>query len=159
MSNTNKPASVGNITALVPQLPRNLIACVSNTSELEDFSMQTGTFTNAGAGWNTFTFPESFEEIPVVFCQCNEYNVEIKDITKNSFLYRLTVPVSSLGSSTKTFYTYSSVSSYYPYVYNVSSDYYTTPVTVLTGVNLDGGSGTTSEALEIGYFAISYEGE
>jgi hypothetical protein len=50
----------------------------SGVGELQDTEMEVGTFTNAGAGWNTFKFREAFEGV-----------VLVKDITAEGFLYCL----------------------------------------------------------------------
>lgn len=69
------------------------LACSSGGSgdvgELEDYSVETGTFANAGAGWNTFKFREAFEAPPVVVLQAENFDgiVQIKTITAEGFLY------------------------------------------------------------------------
>ena len=40
----------------------------SSTGELEDLTIRTYSFANAGSGWNTFTFPDAFEGTPQVIC-------------------------------------------------------------------------------------------
>lgn len=134
-----------------------------SNGELEDLTIRTGSFTNAGAGWNTFTFPMPFDGVPMVLCSVEGYGIEIKTVTEKSFLYRVSGSAVSGSTSfdTKTFYTYSSASSSYPYVMNMSYSYYTTPVTVLTGSSSTEGDASPSVAdpVEIKYFAIEYGGE
>lgn len=59
--------------------------------ELEDTDMEVGGFKNAGAGWNTFTFRETFEAPPQVVLQAEDFSgvVLIKSITAKGFLYCL----------------------------------------------------------------------
>lgn len=59
-------------------------------SELDDLTIKTGKFKNKGAGWNTYTFPiYHFDEVPQIFCNCNEYEVDTKNVTKDGFDYRV----------------------------------------------------------------------
>lgn len=141
----------------------------NNVGELEDVKVCTGTFTNAGAGWNTFTFPESFDEVPVIVCNCDGYDVEVKSVTTESFLYRVVTTASasmpSLSTTTMTLYqsTSTSTSGYYPYIAKAQTSYQRSAFTVLTGASLSGGSSggvsTVSSAVEIRWAAIEYAGE
>ena len=62
-----------------------------DVGELEDLSIKTGKLINAGAGWNTFNFPDPFDAPPQVFLQAVAFNgwVEIREITAKGFLYQL----------------------------------------------------------------------
>lgn len=62
-----------------------------DAGELEDYTMEVGAFKNTGAGWNTFKFRESFEGVPVVALQAEDFAgvVQIKTITADGFLYCL----------------------------------------------------------------------
>lgn len=62
-----------------------------DAGELEDTSMEVGSFQNAGAGWNTFTFREAFDAPPRVVLQVEDFSgvVLVKSITSKSFLYCL----------------------------------------------------------------------
>lgn len=135
----------------------------NNVGELEDVKVRTGTFTNAGAGWNTFTFPESFDEVPVIACNCDGYTVEVKSVTTEQFLYRVVEGASgaSLSTTTTTLYRNSKPSSTYRYVMALSYTNYTSAFNVLTGATLSGGgeAATVSDAVEIRWAAIEYAGE
>ena len=45
-----------------------------STNELDDYTMETGRFINAGAGWNTFKFRHPFEGVPVVTVTPKEFS-------------------------------------------------------------------------------------
>ena len=81
-----------------------LLALLSDTRELEDLSVQGGEFENAGEGWNTFTFPEPFDEVPLVFAQADGYGVDVKGVQRDRFLYMVTQATSSSGSSKTLYY-------------------------------------------------------
>ena len=81
-----------------------LLALLSDTRELEDLAVQGGELENAGEGWNTFEFPEPFDEVPLVFAQCEGYGVDVKGVTAERFLYMVTQPTSSSGSSKTLYY-------------------------------------------------------
>ena len=57
--------------------------------ELDDLTIKCGSFNNEGSGWQKYTFPDYFEDIPQVFCNCSEYHVDIKDVTPTDFQYRV----------------------------------------------------------------------
>lgn len=69
------------------------LACSAGGSgdvgELEDYTMEVGTITNAGAGWNTFKFREAFEGVPVVALQAEDFAgvIQVKTVTAEGFLY------------------------------------------------------------------------
>lgn len=111
----------------------------SGVGELQDTDMEVGTFTNAGAGWNTFKFREAFEGVPQVTCQAENFDgvVLIKDITAEGFLYCLrTLQNGSYytGGSTGTNPSHSA----------------TTLVSSTT---------TTADSIKINYIAVEYGGE
>lgn len=81
-----------------------LLALLSDTRELEDLAVQGGEFENAGEGWNTFTFPEPFDEVPLVFAQADGYGVDVKGVQRDRFLYMVTQATSSSGSSKTLYY-------------------------------------------------------
>ncbi len=58
-----------------------------STNELDDYTMETGCFINAGAGWNTFNFRHSFEGVPVLTVTPKEFSgfCEIKNVSKEGF--------------------------------------------------------------------------
>lgn len=65
----------------------------SSTGELEDLTIRTYGFTNAASGWNTFTFPDRFEDVPQVVCSAEgELSVQIQQVSAEKFLYRLVTP-------------------------------------------------------------------
>ena len=107
--------------------------------ELEDTSLEVGTFTNAGAGWNTFRFREAFEGVPIVICQAENFDgiVQVKSITAEGFLYCLrTLKTGSYytGDSTGTQPSHSATT-------------------------LVSGTTTTASAVTLHYIAIEYGGE
>lgn len=111
----------------------------SGVGELQDTEMEVGTFTNAGAGWNTLKFREAFEAAPQVTCQAENFDgvVLIKDITAEGFLYCLrTLQNGSYytGGSTGT---------------NPSH----------SATTLVSGTTTTADAVKINYIAVEYGGE
>lgn len=111
----------------------------SGVGELQDTEMEVGTFTNAGAGWNTFKFREAFEGVPQVTCQAENFDgvVLIKDITAEGFLYCLrTLQNGSYytGGSTGT---------------NPSH----------SATTLVSGTTTTADSIKINYIAVEYGGE
>ena len=65
-----------------------------STNELDDYTMETGFFINAGAGWNTFKFRHPFEGVPVVTVTPKEFSgfCEIKNVSKEGFLYCVRKP-------------------------------------------------------------------
>lgn len=71
------------------------LACSSGGSgdvgELEDYTLEVGSFTNTGAGWNTFRFREAFDVPPQVVLQAEDFAgvVMIKSVTADGFLYCL----------------------------------------------------------------------
>lgn len=102
------------------------------SGELDDVKTRAGSFENAGAGWNTFTFPDPFEDVPTVVCQCDGFDVEVKTVTKESFLYR----VVSLSVTSK------------------SWTVFTTSINAVTSVEM----ATVSEAVTVRYMATEYGG-
>lgn len=74
-----------------------------DTGELEDFAMEVGRITNAGAAWNTHKFDRPFEIVPRVFVTCPVENmfVFIKNVTTDGFLYC----IKNLQVNNKTVYT------------------------------------------------------
>lgn len=107
--------------------------------ELEDTALEIGSFSNAGAGWNTFRFREAFEGVPQVLCQAENFDgiVQIKSITAEGFLYCLRT------LSTGSYYTGASTGTQPSHSAN-------------TLVN---GSTTTAAAVTIHYIAAEYGGE
>lgn len=92
-----------------------------HTWELEGLSVQAGTVTNAGSGWNTLTFPEPFDDAPAVVASAEGYQVEVKGVTAERFLYR----VVQLSTSTVRFY-----------VATASGGQNTSGATVLSGASM-----------------------
>ena len=129
------------------------------STELDDYTMETGTFENAGAGWNSFRFREAFEGVPVVTVTPEEFAgfCEIKEVTAEGFLYCLRLPGISGGTqgsvSTKSVY--------------VGAGTGTSPShsaqTVVTAVTLPvlptAVTSTTADPVKIHYTAIEYGGD
>ena len=111
----------------------------SGVGELQDTDMEVGTFTNAGAGWNTLKFREAFEAAPQVTCQAENFDgvVLIKDITAEGFLYCLRTLQN--GS----YYTGGS----------------TGPNPSHSATTLVSGTTTTADSIKINYIAVEYGGE
>ena len=109
------------------------------TGELQDTEMEVGTFTNAGAGWNTYHFREAFEGVPQIVCQAENFDgvVLVKDITAEGFLYCLRT------LQTGSYYTGGSTG--------------TNPAHNET--TLVSGTTTTAAAIKINYIAVEYGGE
>lgn len=124
------------------------LSCGCSLGELEDLTIRTGSFANAGEGWNTFTFPEPFEGEPHVIATAESgYSVEVKAVTATGFLYKVTVG-GAVAATTGSYYVFTSKS--------VSTSYMT-QVSLVTGIG--GGSETTADAAAIKYTAIEYGGE
>ena len=124
-----------------------------STNELDDYTMETGCFINAGAGWNTFRFRHAFDGVPVVTVTPKEFNgfCEIKNVTAEGFLYCLRQPSLQGGTvATATGY--------------IGSDTGTSPghsqITYVSGVTLPTfGTETTAEKVEMDYIAIEFGGD
>ena len=134
-----------------------------STNELDDYTMETGRFINAGAGWNTFKFRHPFESVPVLTVTPKEFDgfCEIKSVTAEGFLYCLRQPSLQGGSATKG--TVTTATGY------IGSDTGTSPshskVTYVSGVTLPVitlptyGTVTTDEKIEMDYIAIEFGGD
>lgn len=111
----------------------------SGTGELQDTEMEVDTFTNAGAGWNTFKFREAFDATPQVVCQAEDFDgvVLVKDITAEGFLYCLRT------LQTGSYYTGAATG--------------TSPAHNATA--LVSGTTTTADSIKVNYLAIEYGGE
>ncbi len=118
-----------------------------SASELEDLTIRTGSFTNAGEGWNTFPFPDPFEGAPhVILTVESGYGVEIMTVTAESFLYKVTA--GSAASAT--------TGSYYVFTSKSTSSSYMVQIPIVTSV---GGAETTADPVEIKWTAVEYGGE
>ncbi len=134
-----------------------------STNELDDYTMETGCFINAGAGWNTFKFRHPFEGVPVVTVTPKEFSgfCEIKNVSKEGFLYCVRKPQLQDGSVTEG--TVTTATGY------IGSDTGTSPghskVTYVSGVTLPVitlptyGTVTTDEKIEMDYIAIEFGGD
>lgn len=134
-----------------------------STNELDDYTMETGRFINAGAGWNTFKFRHPFESVPVLTVTPKEFDgfCEIKSVTAEGFLYCLRQPSLQGGSATKG--TVTTATGY------IGSDTGTSPghskVTYVSDVTLPVitlptyGTVTTDEKIEMDYIAIEFGGD
>ncbi len=114
-----------------------VLALLSDTRELEDLTIRTGSFANAGEGWNTFAFPEPFDAPPLVVARCEGYGVDVKGVTADRFLYMVTQATSS-GASSRTLYAANSGGVVYATKPTASS----TAFTVLTSAGSSGTEGT-----------------
>ena len=84
-----------------------------NVWELEDLTIRCGTLVNAGAGWNTFKFPEPFEAVPVVMATVASPAsavVGMMNVSKDGFQYCL-FDINNPTVGTGTYYTASGTSS------------------------------------------------
>lgn len=113
---------------------------------LEDTDLEVGSFTNAGAGWNTFTFREAFEAVPYVVVSPEDFNgvCQIKSITATSFLYCLRDESVAVTSG-----------SYYTADAAAASSTHTARTLVTAVTN----GATTATAVKINYLAVEYGGE
>ena len=145
MANTDKLVSVGNVSALVDQVPGLAVMAYNPLGDLEDVKARAGSFANAGEGWNTFTFPEAFDSAPTVYCQCDGYTVEVKSATAEGFLYRVLGSMSDSLNVTTTSYTV------------MGSGFSSTTISPVTAVTLAASS--VADAVAVNYLAISYGGE
>lgn len=136
----------GDPETMVPNDAFQLIAALASMGggggdigELEDTALEVGSFTNAGAGWNTYHFRETFDAAPQVLLQAEDFEgvVLIKSITAEGFLYCL-----------RTLST---------------GDYYTAAGTVASSTHsantLVNGTTTTNAEVKINYLAVEYGGE
>lgn len=110
-----------------------------DVGELEDTAFVVGTFTNSGAGWNTFKFRQPFEGVPNVVCQAEAFDgiVQVQNVTKDGFQYCLRTQASGtyyVGASTGTTPSHSAA-------------------TLVTGTT------TTATSVKINYIAVEFGGE
>lgn len=134
-----------------------------STNELDDYTVETGSFVNAGAGWNTFRFRHPFDGVPVVTVTPKEFNgfCEIKNVSREGFLYCVRKPQLEGGSATE-----GAVTTATGYI---GSGTGTSPshsqITYVSGVTLPTvklptyGTATTAEKIEIDYIAIEFGGD
>ena len=134
-----------------------------STNELDDYTMETGRFVNAGAGWNTFRFRHPFEGVPVVTVTPKEFSgfCEIKNVSKEGFLYCVRKPQLQDGSVTEG--TVTTATGY------IGSNTGTSPshsqITYVSGVTLPQtvlptlSTVTTAEKVEMDYIAIECGGD
>lgn len=124
---------------------------------LEDVSLECGSFENAGAGWNTFHFRETFDAPPTVTVQPEDFSgwVEIKSVTAEGFLYclRRNKLTSTDGTATTgTFYTGPSASGTTTSVTSTLVKAVTFPADTLD-------TETVADAVKLQYIAIEQGGE
>lgn len=119
-----------------------------DVGELEDLTIRVGSFVNAGAGWNTYRFPEPFDAPPQIVLQPLEFSgwVEIKQVTADGFLYCLR-EFTDGSVATGSYYTASGTSS--------SSSH--SSQTLVSGVTLPTGQ-TTEAAVQLLWLAIDFNG-
>lgn len=119
-----------------------------DVGELEDLTIRIGSLINAGAGWNTYKFPEPFDAPPKVMLQPLEFSgwVEVKQVTADGFLYCLRAFTD--GSVTTGSYYTASGTAY-------SSAH--TAQTLVNGVTLPTGQ-TTDEAVQLLWVAVEFDG-
>lgn len=98
----------GNPETMLPDDALQMLAALASggggsgdAGGLEDTDLETGSFTNAGAGWNTYPFREAFGAPPQVVLQAEDFAgvVLIKSITAESFLYCLRI-ITADGTTT-----------------------------------------------------------
>lgn len=126
------------------------ILAYAGAGELEDLTIRTGSFENAGEGWNTFTFPEPFEGVPHAIVTVESgYSIEVKGVTEAEFLYKVTTASTSGGVTTGTYYVHTS---------KTTSSSSLSAVTLVTGIGSVGSAGT-SDAVTVRYTALEFGGE
>ena len=123
-------------------------------SELDDVQMCTGTFINAGAGWNTFVFPSEFRDVPVVTAQImgQEAIIMVQNVTTSGFQYQIRQLTAVLSGNVT-----ASTANYFMADAAPATSVHTHR-TVVTGVTntlqVNGYSSTTAAAFQIAYQAI-----
>ena len=124
----------------------------SSTGELEDLTIRTYSFANAGSGWNTFTFPDAFEDTPQVLCFAEgEYSVQVQQVSKEKFQYRLVKDAAASLSLTK--------ASYWVHTAQSTSTGNMQNVSLVTGGSLSGGGSASGDAARIVCIAIEFGGD
>lgn len=106
------------------------------------YTLQYGSFINAGEGWNSFYFPKPFDKKPYIFGQIDQENIRLNylilDIQRNDkigFNYR----VKYLSANNVNFYAFSTASTTTKTSYSVDSFF----------------AGNISEPLSINWLAIA----
>lgn len=132
------------------------------SSELDDYTVETGTFVNAGAGWNAYRFHCPFASPPAVTLTAEAFEgyAEVRDVTAEGFLYRLRSPEWTNGQDgTEGKVTTESI---YVATGTGSSPSHSSK-TVVTGVTLptlpEWKMTATGEKYKIHYIAVAYGGE
>lgn len=123
-----------------------------NTDDGYD-QIQRGKITNAGAGWNSFKFPEQFYyDVPEVIASLrysseNVYSLEINNISKTGFQYQ----IKKYNPPTINTKYYTSL-----YAYNSTSSSSKTKFEALSSATISGGTwGTTDTNASIYWLAIA----
>lgn len=130
-----------------------------DVGDLEDTAFEVGQFTNAAAGWCTYTFREPFDEIPKVILQPVNFTgwVEIRNISKTGFQYCLRQPYFTAGAAG------SVTTGQYFTARGTSSSQSHDETTLVSAVELPtlptATNRTTASKVVINYFAIDYGGE
>lgn len=116
-----------------------------DVGELEDTTLEVGSFVNAGSGWNTYHFREAFDAPPQVVLSAENFEgvVQIKNITAEGFLYCLR----ATGTVT--------TGSFYTAAGTASSSAHSAK-TLVSGVTL---YQNTADEITINYLAVEYGGE
>lgn len=128
-----------------------LIGSGAATGELEDLTIRTGRFINAGSGWNTFTFPEPFDGVPQVFAAAEgEYDVSVMSVSETGFLYRVSAGVGGTLDLTK--------SSYYVHTQKSTSTTYMVQASLVTDAELATSGGATADEASIMWVAVEFGG-
>ena len=124
----------------------------SSTGELEDLTIRTYSFTNAGSGWNTFAFPDAFEDIPQVLCLAEgEYSVQVQQVSTEKFQYRLVKNATTSLNLTKT--------NYWVHTAQSTSTGNMQNVGLVTGGSISGGGSASGDAARIMCVAIEFGGD
>lgn len=127
-----------------------LLSGGSSTGELEDLTIRTYGFANAGSGWNTFTFPTPFEAVPQVICAAEgEHSVQVQQVSETKFLYRVVTSAPALNLTSGSYYLHNAKS---------TSASNMVQANVVTGGSVSGGS-ATGDAVRIMCLAIEYGGD
>lgn len=124
----------------------------SSTGELEDLTIRTYSFANAGSGWNTFTFPDAFEGTPQVICSAEgEYEVQVQQVTTTKFQYRLVKNASAALNLT--------TAQYWVHTAKATSASNMQQVALVTGGSLSGGGSASGDSARIMCVAIEFGGD
>lgn len=147
-----KGDNIADATITMAKMLGMIVGGGSSTGELEDLTIRTYSFTNAASGWNTFTFPQPFEDVPQVICSAEgEYEVQVQQVTAEKFQYRLVKDAAATLNLTKT--------SYWVHTAQSTSTSNMQNVQLVTDGPISGGGSASGDAVRIMCIAIEFGGD